>query len=158
MIMKKVIAILLAVLCCFSITGCGSSISKESIKQLEEETGGHVSQQRTTTCQLCKGDGVCYHCKGEPFRDGRRCNVCDGTGKCTGCDGKGKLNVVVIDGKDYTRCSSCHGSGICEACGGTGKMIMSGKMNMFDNLTSCWCHNGKCVVCDGTGWVRLYGF
>lgn len=74
---------------------------------------------RTVDCNRCHGSGVCYHCDGDSFRDGRRCRVCNGTGYCGDCEGVGSLEVIEKDGKDYTVCTSCHGRGVCGACDGS---------------------------------------
>ena len=152
--MKKLIGIVVVVCAVWFI---GKSI----LGDFFDETANPIlnSDTRYITCHLCHGDGVCYHCDGDSFRDGRRCSVCNGTGKCTACDGKGTLEVIVINREDYTVCTSCHGSGECGLCDGTGQLeyyfSTLGRAGGDCNL----CHgNGKCLGCKGTGIVKVRGF
>lgn len=114
---------------------------------------------RAVTCHLCHGDGICYHCDGEGFRNGYRCSVCNGTGNCDVCSGMGSIEVLELDGKDYTVCTSCHGDGSCGVCNGTGRIVQQystlGRVDSDCRL----CHgSGKCLGCHGTGLKELRGF
>ena len=161
--MKKMIAILLAIVYCLIVTGCGSTAKNTVVPEEtiigEDSIGESITSKRTTSCHICHGDGICYHCKGDGFHDGRRCSVCDGTGKCHYCNGAGKLEVVEMGGKDYTLCGSCHGSGKCSLCDGNGTYTVSFS-TLGTSTTDCMlCHgSGKCLNCKGTGWVELRGF
>ncbi len=121
------------------------------------EPGGE--EGRVVTCYMCHGDGICYHCDGDAYRNGRRCSVCDGTGKCSACEGNGEFEAFEIDGKDYTICGSCHGEGICGVCSGTGRIVQQfstlGRIDSECHL----CHgSGDCLGCKGTGLKELKGF
>ncbi len=144
--MKKIFLLMIAL--CVIFTGCSKSSSPVP-----------DVPSRTVTCTRCDGGGVCYHCDGESVRDGRRCRVCDGSGACTACGGQGKLEVLEIDGKDYTVCTGCHGSGACGYCEGAGKMTRNfSTLGRIDSECS-FCHgNGKCILCKGSGVRRLSGF
>ena len=112
------------------------------------------SVTRATTCYTCHGDGVCAHCDGESFRDGRRCIVCNGTGKCHSCNGTGSLEVRELNDGDYIICTVCQGEGSCGACDGTGTVVFG----RFKGKCSL-CHgSGKCISCKGKGVTELRGF
>lgn len=185
--MKKLV-LLYAIVLCFICAGCGKggeSYTKGNINwddlegdqaasdhtdaSIEQEISDAVSQRTSddnmpdhaisVACHLCHGDGICYHCDGESFRDGRRCNVCNGTGNCDACEGIGSLEVIEVDGVDYIVCTGCHGSGDCGVCDGTGKIVHQystlGRVNRDCSL----CHgSGNCVGCKGTGLRELAGF
>lgn len=114
---------------------------------------------RTITCSLCHGDGICSHCNGEAFRNGRRCNSCNGTGRCDHCSGEGSFNVLEIDGKDYTVCGFCHGTGTCDYCDGLGEESYT-FTTLGTSTVKCWLCNGsgKCRGCNGTGYEEVKGF
>ena len=160
--MKKIIAMILIISCCLTLPGCGKSrrIRDIHVEELEELTGQTVSDTRTTNCALCKGSGVCNHCNGEAFRNGRRCSWCDGTGKCSYCEGIGQFKVVEMGGKDYTLCGSCHGDGACRVCGGSGRYSAVIGTYIGKVESDCMlCHgSGKCNGCKGAGWKELRGF
>lgn len=117
------------------------------------------SESRSVDCQSCHGDGVCYHCNGDGFRNGRRCSVCDGAGECSKCGGAGILKVIVKNGKDYIQCTACHGGGECGACGGTGQIGYQSSSLGYIGGECSLCHgSGTCLSCKGDGLVRLKGF
>lgn len=151
--MKKYFALLMAVLYIFC-AGCSESWFDTGIGQ---GTGNGFNANiipeaapRVITCYRCHGDGICSHCNGDAFRDGRRCSVCNGTGYCNGCGGIGLLEVFEINGKDYTVCTSCHGDGTCGICGGTG-------LGFYGDCFVCH-GSGNCTSCKGTGLKELKGF
>ncbi len=145
--MKNNIRLLAIFVLCTVLTGifcgCGSHVTVG----VDEEP----ATIRTTTCTTCDGEGVCPHCDGEAFRDGRRCRTCEGNGTCRNCSGKGRLEVIEIDGKDYIYCVLCHGKGICDACGGNGKSAY------WDKCVGCG-GVGECRFCRGKGVTSLQGF
>ena len=143
--------VIMIVLAAFVTTGCQSKSSG---------TGSEAAQQRVTSCKHCGGTGVCSHCNGEKYRDGRRCRSCNGEGYCDNCQGKGEFIVYVIDGQDCIQCGSCHGNGKCDVCGGSGE-LQSWNSNSFGQITgNCLlCKgDGKCKLCHGSGYVRLSPF
>lgn len=141
--------LLLIVLCI--VVACGSGCSSAD--------SAERAKSRFVECSLCDGNGVCYHCDGEGFRGGRRCSVCDGSGYCDACGGQGDLEVLEINGKDYTVCTVCHGSGSCGVCDGNGKTVAHfSTLGSIESKCS-FCHgNGSCISCDGTGRRELRGF
>ena len=157
----------LLIVCAFLIcAGCGEKSKSSQNDNFDMDSpsiiGDGISsipEGRTTTCIKCHGDGVCSHCNGDSFRDGRRCSVCNGTGNCDACGGVGSIEVLELDGKDYTVCTSCHGDGTCGVCDGTGRIVQQystlGRVDSDCRL----CHgNGKCLLCHGTGLRELRGF
>lgn len=132
------------------------------------ETGGwsepreafiQTEEVRSTICTKCRGEGVCPHCDGECFRNGRRCRDCGGEGRCSACGGAGSLEVIEIDRKDYTVCTICHGLGLCGMCDGSGRYSMNlTTLGSFEN--DCMlCHgSGECLACHGAGLSELKGF
>lgn len=144
--MKKVFCLILS--CAFLFAACGSSTVRVGTEQIKAEI-------RTIVCSSCHGEKVCWHCSGDAYRSGRRCSICDGTGLCSKCSGKGELEILEIDGRDYTRCTSCSASGICPMCTGSGKMDRYGSSS--SNCMICR-GTGKCVGCGGSGLVSIHGF
>ena len=167
----RVLSILLAVMLLMS-SGCGlknsdvvsnsegSSSNDTNVDPVEPtdwpEPGGdsgYIPTGRTITCGVCHETGVCYHCNGEKFRNGRRCSICDGTGLCQSCDGVGFHDVVEKDGKDYYVCARCDGTGDCRRCGGTGK-----RQNRIEPRCALCKGSGDCSVCHGKGVIEVGGF
>lgn len=166
--MKKYFALLIAVLYILC-AGCSGNESDTGVvigtgigSNADIYQGLDTLQEaspRVTTCRRCHGNGICSHCDGEGFRDGRRCSVCNGAGYCNACGGLGSLDVLEINGKDYTVCSSCHGDGTCGLCDGTGRIVHQlSTLGRIDG--DCMlCHgSGNCIGCKGTGLVELKGF
>lgn len=117
------------------------------------------AQTRTIECTMCHGDGLCYHCDGEAYRNGRKCSVCNGTGNCDYCQGVGSFEVFEIDGQDYTICGSCHGEGICGVCDGTGTYSHTYPTLGTQTSKCTLCHgSGKCLSCKGNGILAVAGF
>lgn len=145
--------VLLMTLVIFCLTGCNRS-------RVKVGTDAQTAQVRTTTCALCDGSGVCWHCNGDGFRDGRRCKICDGEKTCDVCQGAGRREVLVIDGQDYVYCGECHGSGKCTYCDGSGKDPNT--IFIFNKSVTSKCPfcsgGGKCLLCHGKGVTRLSGF
>lgn len=166
--MKKYFLLLITVFFIFC-SGCSKSGSGAEVMSGERnDSSADVlidpnpipeTASRTVTCHMCHGDGVCFHCDGDAFRNGRRCSVCDGTGYCNTCGGVGSLEVLEINGKDYTICTTCHGEGICGLCEGTGRIVHQfSTLGRVDNECSL-CHgSGNCLGCKGTGLRELRGF
>lgn len=115
---------------------------------------------RVIECTLCNGKGVCYHCDGDGYRDGRRCSVCNGNGKCNACGGEGELEVIEINNTDYIECTTCHGSGKCGLCGGTGVYVAGYSENFGSIGGDCMLcgGDGECISCHGEGLEKLSGF
>lgn len=109
--MKKIIALLLTVLLCFSLCACG-------VCELCEGT-------ETQSCYMCNGRGErhkidCYYCKGAGYKI-IKCNRCNMTGKirnpvtwetftCPSCDGK----LTIKEKCSYSgieKCTVCDGAG-----------------------------------------------
>lgn len=149
--MKKTLIIMLAVMIIIC-TGC----------QKKVEVGGTsltVTQSRQLKCPVCHGDGVCYHCGAMGFNNGRRCSVCNGGGYCNHCGGAGALEVMEIDGRDYTICGSCQGDGKCDVCNGSGsfKEYYSNLGGISGNCMLCQ-GSGNCLSCHGSGLREVSGF
>lgn len=118
-----------------------------------------IPERRVTTCIRCHGNGVCTHCDGDAFRDGRRCRSCNGTGDCDACGGYGTIEVFELNGKDYTVCTSCHGDAKCGACDGTGRIVQQYSTLGRVDGDCLLCHgSGNCLACRGTGMTELRGF
>lgn len=153
--MKKKIAIVVAVVVAGLILvrgGCGTW-------EGTQDAGGVDQKNRTVECSLCDGDGICYHCAGDGFRDGHRCSVCDGTGKCSACDGAGLFDVIEMNGKDYRLCGSCHGNGMCGVCQGTGRYEQwLPTLGQIGGDCQACNGSGRCLSCKGEGWVEVKGF
>lgn len=156
--MKKLIMILFVMVSCLIVAGCGSK-TKSAVVPEEKTIAETIVEKRTTRCPLCHGDGVCNHCNGECYRNGRRCSACNGTGNCQFCNGAGSQEVMEMGGKDYTLCGFCHGSGECEPCHGIGKhtFVFSTLGTATETCTFCK-GTGKCRNCKGNGWAELKGF
>lgn len=166
--MKK-LAVLLTLAVCLACTGCARGAERNpSDSEHQDGSGlengtveiqGEELPARAVECHMCHGDGVCFHCDGDAFRNGRRCSRCDGTGKCSACGGAGTLEVIVINGQDYTVCTTCHGGGKCGGCDGSGKMgYQSSTLGHVGGNCMLCKGSGKCVACKGTGLRKLAGF
>jgi hypothetical protein len=94
----------------------------------------------------------------------KNCQKCFGTGykieskTCTQCNGDGTISATCSKENvgDFfaSRGRFCNGTGKCDMCGGTGTRILnmgSGRQE----VGSCYCHDGKCMVCHGTGKVAI---
>lgn len=163
--MKK-LAVLLVLAVCLACAGCAGNAERDPGHQdgLGPEIGtveiqGEELPVRAVDCHMCHGDGVCWHCGGDAFRNGRRCSKCNGTGKCSTCGGAGTLEVIVINGQDYTVCTNCHGSGDCGTCDGSGELGYQSSTFGHVGGDCILCHgSGKCIACKGTGLRELAGF
>ena len=145
--------ILVFLMAALTATGCQGKSSGNG-------SASGAAPQRVTTCSVCHGDGVCWHCDGDQYRNGRRCSSCDGTGKCDYCQGAGSFSVYVINGQDYTRCGSCQGNGQCSVCNGSGD-VQGWHSDTFGSISgNClMCHGkGTCTSCKGSGYLRLSAF
>lgn len=155
--MKKFIVLWMSIIV-LVLTGCGGSGTGSQIG-MQGGNGTAHQQNRTVECSDCHGDGVCSHCDGDCFRNGRRCSVCDGTGICPYCEGAGSFEVFVINGKDYRLCGSCHGDGECGLCQGTGKYEQYFYyMGHVEGKCMVCKGSGKCLQCKGEGMVEVRGF
>lgn len=161
--MKKTIALIMTLLMIFcSFVGCSFFVEEEQAKTDSLSGNGNttvyvgqnneVAQVRSVQCSSCHGNKLCWHCNGDCFRNGRRCNVCDGNGNCTACLGKGVHEVLVINGQDYVYCTACHGKKDCTMCNGSGK-----DENYNSDCFNCK-GSRKCPYCKGEGITRLRGF
>lgn len=163
--MKKMILVVIVVLAAVKMISPNFNANNADIsvgRVLDVKTGEREAEgpaARTVECYMCHGDGVCYHCDGEGFRNGRRCSVCGGTGKCDSCVGGGAFHVIERGTKDYTVCGSCHGYGTCGACDGTGEMgYQSSTLGHVGGNCMLCTGSGKCLSCKGSGFRELSGF
>lgn len=163
--MKKMILVIIAVLVVAKMILPNFSSGNTDIsadRMIHVNAGGREAEGsagRTVECSLCHGDGVCYHCDGEGFRNGRRCRVCEGAGSCDSCGGSGVFQVMERGSKDYTVCGSCHGDGTCGACDGTGEMGYQSSTLGYVGGDCMLCNgSGKCLSCKGNGVRELSGF
>ena len=151
--MKKWAVVVLLAMAAFLCVGCQRQVTMGN----GEEAVTGVARQ--IDCALCHGDGVCYHCDGMGFRNGRRCSVCNGNGACAHCNGKGALEVIEMNGRDYTVCGSCQGDGKCDLCNGTGRIQHSYASLGTVNGECTLCHgSGNCLSCHGSGLSEVRGF
>lgn len=126
------------------------------------------------TCEICNGSGNCYSCNGTGYKkclycngdkschvcDGRgviyssgssqKCSTCNGNGKCTYCGATGKEDCSICGIYEKGKCKYCHGNGACSTCNGNSTCRNCGGDG---HCTTCNNRDGKCVKCQGKGYV-----
>ncbi len=126
--MKKIIALLFALIMAFSLTACGSC----------DECGG----EKKTVCAECNGAGEfeCTNSECEGGFAGFGCTNCggrEGVSVCTECGG---------DEKKVDQCTACHGYGlICNFC--------SANEPNYPN-EELYPYAAECDICEGKGQIE----
>lgn len=162
--MRRMLALLLAVLLCLSLSACTSGRGKNYPDNPDNPSTTTPSPSTSPSpspipCPTCSGLKVCTVCYGE-----HECLECEGTrkskcwdctnGDCMYCSGDGgSYSKNYYTGKtEWVRCSTCSGSGKCGTCKGSRYTTCRRCGGSGGGCTAC-SNSGRCFTCGGVGTV-----
>ena len=156
--MKRILALILALVMCLSLAACSSDRSNDDDDEIECPECGEENSEKRSFCEDC---GAKLDKDYDPTPSPRNCKTCDGEGKieCKTCDGRG---YFITDYNYRLLCSDCwEGYTDCPNCeeepepSPTGDLPIPTLDPTDPYPTNCYkCNNtGKidCTFCNGAG-------